>query len=393
MFKRMLHLLDEESSAGGGATEYYAYGEGSVKLSTSGEAELTSLRVYGADMDYSCYDVGTGAERGLGYDDGDKVKLDLRVHGRCVIDGYEFARLMREGGSPAYGGEYGEDYFIYHGSATEDYPVISSDRLMIGSTIHRLEFIALLEEDYASGGRLTPGLHIASTAFSPNAVYAIGTGVGEFSFSGTSRSATQFAGLIHKAAPIALDLPIRYDSLKLYSTADSPVGDYVGRHISVELSRPLLAIGEESDTLEAISGRVTRAIGEALIEDTGDISACYYYGYPCFKLPLPEGAVADQMGIEGYAWCYSGEEFEFFDHAFAVDEATGSIYVYIDEETTEPEDAIAELVGRRMKFILKEPYEEMVEAAGNVELTDDVSYVYVCSEKSPTLEVNYNIKE
>ena len=215
--------------------------------------------------------------------------LRMRMHGESWLDGYELVRIMKELGCTCYGGEYDDDHFIispYLGECD----ITSPYHLRTRSRIYHFYAKTLVTNDLGESER-APGIdfkHNKSLSISiPLACGSIGTQ----ELSGKSYY-TQLWGLHAKPVQDNFDLIIPYDSVTMVEGSYSSVIPYDGYTICFPLNRPLYKMNNESacDSLDVLSGIVTREVGIFEFDEDTVINAGEYEGYACYYVTLPERA-------------------------------------------------------------------------------------------------------
>lgn len=352
-------------------------------------AVLKSVKIYGAPEDI--YEQEDG---GLGYtaDDG-STHLTVRVHGKNFMDGYELARLMKQCGSPAYGGEYDDEHFIYLTSA-EECQMVSVNNLFIPPKIHTFAASFLLDEDIRNGGKLTPGIYFELHGRQAMPAVAATSGVGEVEASMNTPFGYLFKGISHKPLGINKALPIRYDSVCLTLGTKASYEPYDGESVDFNIGTPLYSnfYGDLCDELDCVSGILTRNIIAINIDESVVLTEVNYEGYPCLSMPLPERAGAFDASMDEFGWASSIDDFEFGDWLIFIGPDMEHLYIYFMDGLS-PEEAKSIIVGRRLTYTRAVP--EVIDLGQKIQakLGGGLRYVEVCSMQRPTVEIQYLAKE
>ncbi len=384
-----IHLLTSEAEAA--SSKEYSLSDIGVVSFTAPEsgAVLKSVKIYGA-----LEGIYEGPEGGVGYtaDDG-STHITVRVHGKNFMDGYELVRLMKQCGSPAYGGEYDDEHFLYLTSA-EACQMASPDNIFIPPKIHTFTASLLLDEDIKNGGKLTPGIYFELHGRSAMAASAATSGVGEVEVTLATPFGYLFKGITHKPLGINKALPVRYDSVSLTLGTKASYEPYDGESVDFNIGTPLYCdyYGELCDELDCVSGILTRNIIAVVIDESVVLTEVDYEGYPCLSMPLPVRAGAFDASMDEFGWASSTEDFEFGDWLIFIGPDMEHLYIYFMDGLS-PEEAKSIIVGRKLTYTRAVP--EVIELGQKIKpkLGGGLRYVEVCSMLRPTVEIKYLAKE
>ena len=354
-----------------------------------GGAKVKSITVYGERDDSLPM-----KNAGIGYnDENGQTHLFVRAHGANIMDGHELVRLMIASDSPAYGGEYDDEHFLYNCSAPEC-TVVSGRHFALFPQAHTFKMTADLEEDVVNGGKLSPGLYFKLPPRSPVAISAASSGVGAVEMTAKTPFGYLVTDMIHKPTGITAQIPIRYDSVRLYVGAAVGNDPYVGESVDFHLGTPLYAdyYDDIYDELECISGTVTRNIMAWDIEDDVTVTKVYYEGYPCFSVPLPTRAGGDFAEMDEFTYSSDSSDFELECTLCFVGPDREHAYFYLVDDIS-AEEAREYIVGNRLLYLRSEPEIIKLDSTISAAVTGGEFYVEVCDAKRPTVDLIYIAKE
>lgn len=324
------------ADSGGLGVPYNIEGVGSISYTTAFANSIKALRIEG-DMNYMN---GVNSPVGIATDDGAIIKL--RIHGETALDGHELERIMKERGSPCYGGVVDDEHFLYIARDDASYTLIDRTDMYIPNNTISIIGEAILYNPLPEGKTAT-GMQIIA-----------GGGGWAISFSGTE-GAVSFSGhngnnrynyaLMHKAVESEFSYAIAYNSLRIVQNGNVTEAPYNGYICEIKVSAPLYRIyGAESevyDELDVISGVLTRRVAVVSVGECKIIEA-YYMGIPCFILTVPSPVkdhdrISCDMLYESDDSCF----FDCVDSFMRIDNQ--SVYLNLGEDVTTVEEARAHL--------------------------------------------------
>lgn len=364
-----------------------ASGNRVLRFDTMSDCELTSLVILGSS------EYADGANhRGLGYlrEDGG-FSLDVRVHGVNFFDGHELARLMRAEGSPAYGGDYDGEHFLYVGDASDTYTVVGSDHMAIPSQPCTVRIPITLSEDVSTS--VIPGLRYETTSGSRSALYGPATTECETVLSGKTIANQIFSRFVHVGTGKDMQVQIYYDHVSLSEGNEATEEPYSGEAVTFDLGDVPL-FGDEYevyDELDCMNGIITRRYGGGRINAKTDITEAVYMGIPCFRIRLPEFAKEGRITVGEYIDCGFDHFAELGESVILSPEGNALYFRLYDGSTL---DEVEELLDGELMFypLLSE---KTVELGHGVDpyLTGMVHYVEACSTLSSPITITYREME
>lgn len=357
-----------------------------VTYNSKKKHNLLSLKIYGA-YDYdSTYTKRIGA--GVIGDDG-RARIAVRVHGECFLDGYELARVLKEKNLPNYAGEYDSEHFLYR-VTKNDTELLGDLDFSPGPLGFKFTVDALVPEDKANITNF--GMHLKSNYGSKHLASRKTTGAGEATFTTYTQKGTLVKRLNQAAGTEEYEIPIRYDSLKLYTGTTVPSAAYQGFTKVFDIGKPLMSVhtGEEGDIFDEadlVAGTVTRRVGTFIVDSSTQINEAEYYSIGTFAIPLPSDIKSNNMECEFLS--YVGNVYDMPDmyDCFCVPEGEGYLYVYFNEEVTSVADARELLLG--VEF-----YYEKVETTEIIdkfesEIPEGFVAIESCNNREGWIEVSY----
>lgn len=384
---KMLLITGGNAEQGESYQTYEEASFGDLRIEADSGGKILSMIIRGA------YDPYISSTPAVGYTDTDGgATLVVRMTGERMLDGKEFVRLMKQIDSPAYGGEYDDEHFLYI-SNTKNCNVVSPNHFSMPSTPNTFKMTATLAEDINSGGALVPGLQFKYKAGSANSIRAARSGVGEVVMSGTSYSGNVFAGFIHKATAKYMELPIRYDSLSLFAGSAEPSEPYWGRTVAFRLDMPLMSNANAAvfDELECISGVLTRRVGKDIIDESYEITDAVYCGLPCQRILLKH-PVGEAMVAVGDYWESSEDDFWEFGDCIILPPERNCIYIRFSDDP-DLEGAMEYILGEELLYELAEHETIQLQQKLDPTLASGANIICVCSEHSPEFYTTYMVKE
>ncbi len=370
----------------------------------SGDADGVSVSEYTSDMENSLLSFRIGGNfgdtdngfggKGVGTLSPDgKVRLSVRVHGENWCGAEELIRLMKKNNCPCYGGEYDDEHFIYICRADKEHLIAGKEDMRLKNAIYTLSFTGLITEDMGDGA-VVPGIHFLYVGNVASAISSATGAVGEQSFTGKNKVGNIPHGFIHKPVEAEFQLPIRYDSVRLYTGSTDP-GEYVGTACEFVLDDYLYAMssenGEEIDVLDAVTGTVKRVVKSFTIDEKTEISNAIYEGYPCMSIPLPEIARVASIYCERLMNRISAEDLLYDEvTGYIVPPSRDRIYFRLSENSRDPDEALLELCGAVILYPIEEQTIQLetaldvrtpagkviIEVADNLECSIDATYKY-----------------
>lgn len=382
-------IIASEPSGGDSYQIYEDYDTGSLRIDTGAGGELISLNILGTfdpNSNTSTPSVGYTDEEG-------GTTLEVRMTGERMLDGEEFVSLMKRINSPAYGGEYDDEHFIYIANNRNGCNVVSPNHFSMPTTPNTFRMTATLNEDICSGGALVPGLHFKYRAGSTSSIRAASSGVGDVTMSGTSYSGNIFSGFIHKATSKYMELPIRYDSVTMFAGKVEPSAPYWCQKAAFRLGSPLMSSidGTVYDELECISGILTRRIGTDIIDDSYEISDAIYCGIPCQRISL-KGPIGESRAMIGDYVEDNIDCFAEFGDCLVLPPERDCIYIRVSDEP-DLESAIDYILGSRLVYELAKHEEIQLEQRLEPRLASGANIICVCTEHSAEIYTTYKVKE
>lgn len=370
MDKRHLRYLavEEESDSGG---EEETIGRGYVRYEASEDYSISALAITGTSEGASC--------RGVGIKTEDGCKIKLRIHGERMLDGYELERILKERGSPAYGGKIDEDSFRFVVKSDSGHTIIDRTDMFIPSGDITLFAEAYLDAPLPEG-KLASGI-LLSTAEGERAVVFDGE-EGSVFLEGSTGSVNAVYGI--KTAPLEEErsYAIRYDSLDLLIDGGGSEEAYDGYVEEIVLSDGLYCItnmnmGVVYDYMDLIDGSLTRKCAAVRLGEL-ELSEIYIDSVPCFMAELSTIANTSS-GAEGSDIHYY-ENYDFLDtpESFTLSEDGTRIYIYLGEgvNLSSAKDRLADTV---VVYVRSEEVTEYFEPIEDRTIGGTV-VIEVCSE-------------
>ncbi len=359
-------------------------GSSAVKYNNTRTDSIVGLRIYGDFVYNSALRMRMGV--GVRGDDG-SVRVAVRVHNECCLDGYEFVRVLKEKNSPLYQGEYDSDHFLYR-VTEEDTELFGPLDFSPGILGYKLTLEADVPEEKAD--ITTFGLQFISNYGSKHAATRSVTGAGPSTFSVTMSQGTLFKHMQQAAQTEAFDIPIRYDSFKLYNGSVVPER-YKGYTKVFDIKEPLQYAyidGRDTfDELDLISGKLTRRIARFIIDETTQINEASYDGVCVFAIPLPSDIKYFSMDSDVYSSV--GDPYDLVEEkeSFYIPDNDGNMYVFINENVVSVDEARKKLLG----VVFYYQTEDRIEKIEKLEPKCDVGVVVVeaCTNTSVKIEVDY----
>ncbi len=359
-------------------------GEASVTYTTTYKNNIAALRICGMEAyDFTLHKrMGTGV-RG---DDG-SVCIAVRVHDACYLDGYEFARALKEKNSPVYQGEYDSEHFLYR-ATDEDVELFGDLDFSPGTN----GFYLTMEADVPEGKEdiTSFGIQMISSFKSEEEATREVTGSGPSVFKAYMQRFTVLKKIRQEAQSENFDIPIKYDSFKLYSGGVVP-GNYNGFTKVFDIKRALyyayLGGGAVYDEIELVEGKITRRIGFYTIDETTPINEASYDGVPVFAIPLPSDMKIPYMDSDSY---YEVDEpYDLIEetYSFYIPQNDGNMYVFINEDITTVEEARKKLLGQVFYYQTEDRFEETEKLEPKIDA--GVVVVEACTNLYAPLEVDY----
>lgn len=323
---------------------------------------------------------------GAGEETDSGAVLRVRMHGECWLDGYELVRIMKELGCACYGGEYDDDHFIispYLGECD----ITSPYHLRTRGKIYHFYAKTLVTNDLGEAERASGIYFKHSESYSLSIPLACGS-IGIQELSGKS-SYMQLLGLCAKPVEDNFDLIIPYDSVTMTEGTSSSVIPYDGYTICFPMKRPLYKMNNESacDSLDLLSGIVTREIGIFEFDEDTVINAGEYEGYACYYVTLPESASGGSRIYSNFFFASTSIE---EDKAMVIS-ADGRKAFFNIQDADSTESAGAMLAEKKNSFLYKLAT-SYTEATGvklkNTERAG-VHYLEACTSGTPNISVEY----
>lgn len=357
-----------------------------VTYNSTKKNNLLSLKIYG-DYNYdSTYTKRVGA--GVIGDDG-HARIAVRVHGECYLDGYELARVLKEKNLPNYAGEYDSEHFLYR--VTKNTTKLLGDLdFSPGILGFNFRLNALVPEDKADITNF--GLHFESSYGSKHIASRGTTGAGDATFTTYTQRGTLVKSLIQAAATEEYEIPIRYDSLKLYTGSAVPASNYHGFTQVFDIGKPLMSvhIGKNEDIYDEadlINGTVTRRVGVFIIDSNTEINVATYYSIGTFAIPLPSDIKSNNMECEFLSHVGIIYEMPEVCDCFSVPKGDGYLYVYLNEDVTTVADVRRLLLGVEFYYEKIEETEIIEKFEG--EIPEGVVVIESCNNTKAMMEVSY----
>lgn len=356
---------------------------GSVNYTTDKKNSIILVKIPGAEVRS-----GSKGRAGVGVvgEDG-KVRIGARVHGECFLDGYEFARVLKEKGSPCYGGEYDSEHFIYRVPDTQ-VELFSDLDFSPGAISFNLTFDAIVPEDKSDITTLE--MYLVSDSLPKYAAKRKTTGAGVSTFINAFPKSITLKKIIQAATDDPFDLPIKYSSFKLYSGSTVP-GEYQGFTQLFDIGTPLysayLGYRYVYDEAELVNGRITRRIALFRIDADTEINRCDYSGFRVYAIPLPSDISEPYMDSDYYTQCYDVYEAAEGWKTFFIPDGDGKMYVYFDEEISTDEEAKETLIGQVFYYPVKEWIQEIDKLKS--EIKSGYVSIEACTNTVSRLEVDY----
>ena len=361
-----------------------AEGIGAIKYKNTRKHTFTGIKLYG---DY-VYSSALRRRVGIGVrgDDG-SVRVAIRVHSDCYLDGYEFVRILKEKGSPAYQGEYDSEHFLYR-VTEETTQLLGELDFAPGVLGYTLTFEAIVPETKADIEDF--GLQFVSDYGSKYVAKRNNTGAGPSTFTVKIGAGIAFNKMQQAGQGEAFDIPIRYDSFKFYTGSVVP-GRYKGVTRVIDIKEPLhyayLAGKEVCDELDVIKGKITRKISKFIIDESTPINKASYDEIPVFAIPVPSDIKYPSMDCDTYYELNDPYDMPDEPDSFYIPEGDGNMYVFIDEDTLTVDEARKRLIGHTFYY----QGDDRIEQIEKLYLSVDGGVVVVeaCANERPEMEVNY----
>jgi len=369
----------------GGASDVFesAYETGAVGFYTDKEACLASVSI-GAE---SIFETDEYVLRGTGINENGKTVVRVRIHGANWLDGKELVRIMKKIGSPAYVGDYDSEHFILRPSAGAS-QLVDQNHVGFGEKVYQFYAEALIEEDLGADARAS-GIYFTYIIDSQKTAIKLASGsVGTQVLSGSSNN-IYITGLAIEPTADDFDLIVRSASVRLTVGSASRDIPYSGSTIDFPVSHPLFSAGYVSDTLDAVSGIVTRRVGVYTFDESSVITSAVYNGMLCLQVELPRKGIG---GTEISSCYFRYTSYLEYNGDMIISPDGDYAYFYAGEDMSDSE-FIEEIVKNRVNFAYRLDEEYTEDTGVKLPTVNGTGQMYaeVCSPIRPQIVVKYKV--
>ncbi len=320
-----------------------------------------------------------------------KYLLNVRVHGKCWLDGRELARLMQSADSECYGGEYDDGHFLYLVKNGAKLPVTSERDMVFLDDIYSLSANVIFTEDRGSSN-VTAGLAIMHQDGSTIHLKSASGAAGEQTLVGSSVIGKRPAALVNTYGLAEFELPISYDGTVMTLSGEECDEGYIGYTSTLLLDEPLRGMysvyGDSiyCDSLDALSGELVRNVFEIKVRPE-DLTKTFYGVCECFSIPIPQVPLNDTCISNVMTRVYDAHEL-FGYYVYCVSPTLDRIYISFGEDN-DIESAKETVRSLDISFImpLATPIHECIESRLENSQPAGQVYVEVCTPADAQVKV------